>query len=171
MARQDIDVWAKQFADDLGRGEVRIPFERAVQLHLATIKRLLDHDRVPFPVLVRALARADAVRDDGRPFSPNQLSTAVRRAVRAVPLVSRVAATALTTSSGSDHSTPERKTGRRRPTKDATRSKQASSQIDAIQPQPPSSLTKSAAVGPPIVPPIQDLTDADINAALRRLRK
>jgi hypothetical protein len=170
MARQDLEVWARQFADDLGSGDTRIPFERAVQIHLATIELLLRQDRAPFPLLVRALARAHAVRDDGRPFSPNQLSTAVRRAVRRAPLASRVAATALVMTPESGRSAAERKPDRRRTDNDATRSKRGPSRNNLILPQP-SSSTNSAPVGPLLVPSTQDLTDADVLAAIRRLRK
>lgn len=79
MTRKDLDQWAQRFSTDLGTGGGRAPFDRIVRHHHTEIQRLLDA-HLTFPTLAAALARVGAVRANGRPYSSDQLYMAVRRA-------------------------------------------------------------------------------------------
>lgn len=81
MPDNDIDQWARKFAADLIIGSDRVPFDRVVRRHLDDINQLRGAG-LTWSSLAAALERAGAVRNGGRPYSPDQLRADVSRLKR-----------------------------------------------------------------------------------------
>lgn len=168
MTRKELDQWAQRFSTDLGTGIERAPFDRIVRHYHSEIQRLLDA-HLTFVTLAAALARAGAVRADGRPYSPDQLYVAVRRAASS-PGRQRARASAsekqVKLRNVDDRTSMPRRnrSGGVPPTEDqvfgpgggAPVLETSARRFDAISSTPETN---------------RDLTDEDISAALRRIRK
>jgi hypothetical protein len=91
MARNEIKNWATQFARDLGEGNTRILFERAVARHVPTIAALRATG-LTWPSIASILTQEGVRRADGRHISSDHLRAAYsrvhareQRKLRAVP--------------------------------------------------------------------------------------
>jgi len=79
MDRAQRDEWAKAFVADLEVAGERIPFEQVVAKHFAVLDELNREIRRKWVSIAAILARAGAMRQNGRLYNPGQLRAAVSR--------------------------------------------------------------------------------------------
>jgi hypothetical protein len=168
MARKELDQWAQRFSIDLGTGVERAPFDRIVRHYLFEIQHLLDA-HLTFVTLAAALSRAGAVRANGRPYSPDQLYVSVRRAVSALDRQR-------TRSSAPENQVKLRNANNCPPSPPRSRSGGVpATEVHAFKPSSGAFVPETSArrfdAPPSTIEKNRDLTDEDISAALRRIRK
>jgi hypothetical protein len=157
MGRDDPTKWAATIAEELIVGGERVPFERVLARHIATLKTLRQKTGLTWSGIAALLVRAGARRSDGKLISADQIRVGFAR-------ISRMADSAPAPISAT-HTAPKL-VPRQKPVA-STNSRPRTARSDQII----ASDTAASKTQPKEVTSKEDLSTDELTAALARLNK